>query len=103
MAPDGSTVFKTFTDFVPKAYGSPWYLCHRVDLHNELKHLAFGDEGEGTPAKLHLSSKVEKIDHESGEITLVSGEVFKGDLIVGADGIHVNTPSSGPGSPLTKT
>jgi salicylate hydroxylase len=88
MAPDGSTIFKTYTDFVHAAYGSPWYLCHRVDLHNELKHLAFSTEGAGPPAKLHLSSKVASVDPEKGEITLVSGQVFKGDLIIGADGIH---------------
>ena len=42
-------------------YGSPWWLCHRVDLHNELKRLAFEDEGQGQPAKLNLGNKVVKV------------------------------------------
>lgn len=87
-APDGSTLSTASMDFVPKVYGAPWYLCHRVDLHNELERLAFDAAGEGTPAKLHLRSKVASVDCEGGEITLASGEVFKGDLVVGADGVH---------------
>ena len=42
-------------------FGSSWYLCHRVDAHNELKRLAFGDDGPGVPAALKTASKVVSI------------------------------------------
>lgn len=39
-------------------YSAPWFLSHRVDLHNELKLLATRDEGPGEPVKIHLSATV---------------------------------------------
>jgi salicylate hydroxylase len=42
-------------------YGSPWYLTHRVDCHNELKLLACGTEGPGEPAILETASKVASV------------------------------------------
>jgi len=42
-------------------YGHPWLFFHRVDLHNGLKELAFGDEGEGPPVILKLQSKVTSV------------------------------------------
>lgn len=46
-----------FDDIEPK-FSAPWYLSHRVDLHNELRLLATRDEGPGEPAKIHLSTEV---------------------------------------------
>ncbi|KAJ7636737.1 FAD/NAD(P)-binding domain-containing protein [Roridomyces roridus] len=68
--------------------------CHRNDLRNELERLATAEEGQGTPAQLHLGSKVVACDPESGSITLVDGETVAADLIVGADGIHSTMRSS---------
>ncbi|KAJ7196799.1 FAD/NAD(P)-binding domain-containing protein [Mycena pura] len=62
-------------------------LCHRSDLHDELKRLAVG-EGEGPPAQLHLDSKILACDPEAGTVTLANGEVIESDLVIGADGIH---------------
>jgi len=42
-------------------YGHPWLFFHRVDLHNGLKELAFGEEGEGPPVVLKLQSKVTSV------------------------------------------
>jgi len=42
-------------------YGHPWLFFHRVDLHNGLKELAFGEEGEGAPVMLKLQSKVTSV------------------------------------------
>jgi len=42
-------------------YGHPWLFFHRVDLHNGLKELAFGDEGKGPPVVLKLQSKVTSV------------------------------------------
>lgn len=48
---------------IESQYGAPWYLAHRVDLHEELRRLATGrgEEGEqpaGEPATVHLGSEV---------------------------------------------
>jgi 2-polyprenyl-6-methoxyphenol hydroxylase-like FAD-dependent oxidoreductase len=67
----------------------PWYLSHRVDLHNELKLLALGDDGHGPPAELHLSSAVESVQAEEGIVILENGEKYTCDLIVAADGVRV--------------
>jgi salicylate hydroxylase len=45
-------------------FGAPWYWCHRVDLHTELKRLACGEEGAGRPARVVLKSEVR--DYVSG-------------------------------------
>lgn len=64
-------------------------VCHRSDLHDELKRLAIG-EGEGPPAQLHLDSKVVASDPDAGCITLSNGEIIDADVVIGADGIHVS-------------
>jgi salicylate hydroxylase len=46
--------------YIEPTFGAPWFLCHRVDLHEELKRLATQVEGEGIPAKVHLKSEVAK-------------------------------------------
>ena len=46
--------------YVTEKYGAPWFFAHRVDLHEELKRLAIGTEGKGTPAGLHLNSEATK-------------------------------------------
>lgn len=40
------------------AYGAPWFLAHRADLHEELKRLATCDKDAGTPVVIHLRSTV---------------------------------------------
>jgi salicylate hydroxylase len=44
--------------YVPSTFGAPWFLAHRVDLHEELKILATQTEGQGKPAVVHLKSEV---------------------------------------------
>ena len=72
-------------------FGYPYYLYHRVDLHNGLKEMATrtvdGDNGEVT---LLLSSEVVEIDCESGTLTLKDGSKVSKDLLVMADGVHVS-------------
>ncbi|KAJ6512657.1 FAD/NAD(P)-binding domain-containing protein [Mycena sanguinolenta] len=50
-------------------------LCHRADLHDELKRLALG-EGEGRPVELHLGSKVVACDPEAGKMSLLGPTAF---------------------------
>ncbi|PWY90701.1 salicylate hydroxylase [Aspergillus heteromorphus CBS 117.55] len=64
-----------------------WSLVHRAHLHEGLK-VAAEAPGPGTPAQLHTSSKIVDIDPENATLTLESGETFKGDVIIGADGVH---------------
>lgn len=66
----------------------PWLFAHRVRLHDALRKLATAEEGEGTPARLVLSTKVEKMDATNATVVTKTGETFKADLIVGADGVH---------------
>lgn len=87
MAHDGSPgMMNNMTDY-HKAYGDPWVMAHRVDLHNELLRVAFDPEGTGPPAQLRLGVQVVTCDVEACKISLVDGTVCSADLIVGADGI----------------
>ncbi|KAM0793765.1 hypothetical protein ACM66B_001183 [Microbotryomycetes sp. NB124-2] len=71
-----------------KGFGAPWLLNHRVDLHSELKRLATTSEGPGSPAVVKTASKVKSVNCEEGIVELEDGETVRGDVIVGADGIH---------------
>jgi len=46
--------------YIEPTFGAPWFLAHRVDLHEELKRLATQTDGEGKPAVVHLKSEVTK-------------------------------------------
>lgn len=45
-------------DRIAERYGAPFYLAHRVDLHDALRRMAVGAEGQGEPAKVMLRSEV---------------------------------------------
>jgi 2-polyprenyl-6-methoxyphenol hydroxylase-like FAD-dependent oxidoreductase len=45
---------------IEKKFGAPWFLAHRVDLHDELKGLATDSHAPGPPAEVHLQSEVVK-------------------------------------------
>lgn len=68
--------------------GFPYRAFHRVDLHNELRNLALADDGSGPRVDLHLGVKIVRVDVENAEIEMDDGNVWKGDLVIGADGIH---------------
>jgi salicylate hydroxylase len=63
---------------------------HRVDLHNKLKSEATSLSRDGVPVKLHLACKVVDIDLYNACVTLEDGRIFDGDLLLGADGLHVS-------------
>lgn len=73
-----------------KMWQHPWMLVHRVKLHDRLKQVAAGKEGKGTPAELHLSSKVVEVDPENASFVLETGEKVQADVVLGADGIYVS-------------
>ena len=53
-------------------------------------------------AQIYASASCESIDYEMGIITFKNGRVVSADLIVGADGIKVNTPSINFDTPLKR-
>lgn len=67
--------------------GYPNRSFHRVDLHNELKKLALRDDGEGA-VEVHLGVRIVRVETENAEVKLDDGRSWKGDLLIGADGIH---------------
>ncbi|KAG4441453.1 hypothetical protein IFR05_003059 [Cadophora sp. M221] len=86
--PNGEQVFLRDVRMLSKVFPYPWQLIHRVDLHSALKDIATAPKGKGTPAVLHLRSRVAKVDVESTTLTLDDGTSHTGDLIIGADGVH---------------
>ncbi|KAI7789009.1 fad binding domain protein [Diaporthe eres] len=71
----------------------PWHLSHRINLHEKLKKVATAEEGVGTPARLHTSSKIVSVDAEKGQVSLADGTTVTGDVILGADGIYSKSRS----------
>jgi salicylate hydroxylase len=89
-----SEPFHAFARPSEETWGNQWLMIHRVDLHNELRRLATGNEGKGRPAKLHLSCPVESVDPTKGSIKFKSGDTRHFDLVVGSDGIYSKVRTS---------
>ncbi|EMT68814.1 3-hydroxybenzoate 6-hydroxylase 1 [Fusarium odoratissimum] len=86
--------------FVPVSIGTKdeWLLTHRVDLHSTLRKAATEKTFAGT-IKIHTASKVVQADAATAEITLANSDKHKGDLLIGADGVHSKVVSAVAGSP----
>ncbi|KAH8887579.1 FAD binding domain-containing protein [Thozetella sp. PMI_491] len=84
---DGQLVNEIAID-TTKLFGANRVLYHRQDLHTALREAATAPNLSGKPAELRTSSAVVACDPEAGTVTLESGEVITGDIIIGADGIH---------------
>ncbi|KAI0907951.1 hypothetical protein F4823DRAFT_521763 [Ustulina deusta] len=68
----------------------PWLMTHRVDIHSSLR--ALSERGfQGRSVKIHLNSKVDSVNAETGEVHFQDGRTVQGDLVIGADGIHSQT------------
>ena len=68
-------------DKMERDHGSPYYHIHRADFHKLLYDLAVPG------MELRLKSTVVAVDPDAPSLTLASGEVIYGDLIIGADGV----------------
>ncbi|KIH91219.1 hypothetical protein SPBR_01965 [Sporothrix brasiliensis 5110] len=76
---------------IPIRCGAPWFLTHRVDLHEELKRLATEPESPhapGRPAQVALRTKVVEYNTADTSITLDNGDVVQADVVIAADGIY---------------
>ena len=95
MFGDGEGTFSQTKQWenVEERFGYPFHLMHRAHLHTALKNLALSEEGEGTPSVLHTASRIVDVDPETATVTMKSGEEVRGDVIIGADGIHVSFAS----------
>ncbi|KAJ6529092.1 FAD/NAD(P)-binding domain-containing protein [Mycena vulgaris] len=86
-ADGGEAWTATFKDQA-KHYGVQGRLCHRSELHDELKRLAQGEEGAGSPVKIQLGTDIVDCDAEGGTLTSKTGEKHDADVIIAADGIR---------------
>ncbi|KAJ7450280.1 FAD/NAD(P)-binding domain-containing protein [Mycena galericulata] len=68
--------------------GQQGFLCHRTELHDELKRLALSTEGAGKPVEIHLGTEIVDCDPETGTLTSKTGEKYAADVIIAADGIR---------------
>ncbi|KAI9710720.1 MAG: hypothetical protein M1820_002553 [Bogoriella megaspora] len=87
-APTGQRTTRIDLRPMTKLYQHPWHLVHRAHLHTGLRERVIGDKDKGCPCKLRLGSKVISIDPQSARVTLESGEMVFGDVVLGADGVH---------------
>jgi salicylate hydroxylase len=67
-------------------YGAPYWMVHRGDFHRVLVEAFIAR----APGKLHLDSRCVGFEEEGGRVSLTfaSGEHIRGDVVVGADGVH---------------
>ncbi|KAF2234586.1 FAD/NAD(P)-binding domain-containing protein [Viridothelium virens] len=77
----------SFDEHIRTKYGAPFVDLHRVDLQR-----ALASHAEALGVRLVLGTRVEDVDFEAAEVRTAStmgrtGTVFKGDLIVAADGL----------------
>lgn len=94
MVDEGFRIYNTDGDLVntiplltKHKYGAERLLFHRKDLHEALKRAAVSSTRPGDPVAVRVSSRVIDCDALNGTVTLNGGEIVKGDLIIGADGM----------------
>lgn len=75
-------------DNIEENLGFPYRAFHRVDLHNTLKAMTLKNNGTGLEVDLKLRVKTVRIDVENAEIETDDDIVWKGDILIGADGVH---------------
>jgi salicylate hydroxylase len=77
-----------------KKFGSDYYGCVRVDLHDQLKKEATQRDGPGRAALLKTGWRCTGVNEVQGEATFENGEKVTADLIIGADGVNVGVMKS---------
>ena len=69
-------------------FGADRVLYHRQDLQSALGTAAASELIPGNPVEIRTGCQVASVDCEEGIVKLDSGEEVRGDVIIGADGIH---------------
>ena len=84
---DGTKVgYTKITPDVQQNMGVPWWVVHRMHLHNGLAEVA-----RKSGVEIVIDARVEKIDWTSSEkvkVTTVKGKSWDFDLLIGADGVR---------------
>jgi hypothetical protein len=52
--------------------------------------MALHPSGNGVPARLETKYRVVDVDCENATISLENGQMIKGDVVIGANGVHVS-------------
>ena len=67
-------------------YGAPYWMVHRGDFHRVLVEAFIAR----APGKLHVDRRCVGFEEEGGRISLklANGERIRGDVVIGADGVH---------------
>ena len=85
---DGEVVGRSrWGQAVTDEFGAPYMHIHRADLHRILLHRC----RESPRISFRLNSRVASLDPKPNPkvaLALTTGEIYEGDLIVGADGVH---------------
>ncbi|KAL1844728.1 hypothetical protein VTK73DRAFT_1944 [Phialemonium thermophilum] len=79
---DGSTIVQLPFENIVETHGAPYYLVHRADLHRALLEAA-----QKAGVTILNDKRITSYDFEAPSATTETGEVFRADLVVGADGI----------------
>ena len=81
---DGKILFgqQNYGPEVGRKYGSEFLNIHRVDLQN-----ALFDRAKNLGVEIKFSTKVAEVAINGGRVTSALGDIFEGDLVIGADGI----------------
>ncbi|KAL9073919.1 MAG: hypothetical protein Q9157_004565 [Trypethelium eluteriae] len=73
-------------------YHSPYLVTRRVDLHGVLLVKA-----KSLGVLIHMGAKVAEVDFTTPSVTLVGGDLYKGDLVLAGDGTNSSTRQALPG------
>ncbi|KAF7365578.1 FAD/NAD(P)-binding domain-containing protein [Mycena venus] len=84
---DGKVLSESLSESLAR-FGATTIFTRRSRLHAALHGLATGDSRPGQPARIIEEVKISKVDVAGGMIKAESGETYRGDLIIGADGIN---------------
>jgi len=71
---------------IVERWGAPYLHLHRADLVETLQRLLLARQPDAV--RLDASCAMYQQTGERASVTLESGEIVEGDLVVGADGIH---------------
>ena len=79
-------------DAVAARYRAPFWHVHRADLHAVLLSAASSPAGPGCAAVFRFGAEVTglQVRGSTAEVVTSRGERYRGDLVVGADGVHSN-------------